>query len=606
MAASLKARRLVLAALAGVTLLGALLAAPQVGGAYVTMLLAQALIYAVAAVSLDLVWGYSGIPDLGHSLWFGVGALVVGMMTTTVSESGAVLSVGGSALTYGLAVVLGVLSASVAAAIVAWYSFARRSSHFYIAVVGLALAAIVPTIYSQFPAITGGEDGLFGFGWYGLSGEAWYFLSAIILAAVLAFAHCLVRSDFGLLLRAVRDNEHRLRYLGFRVERVKIAIYALGAAIAGFAGAVFACMVGAVSAPFFGFVFATEMLIWVALGGRGTIWGPAIGTIALSFVGSKLNASFPGEWHLLLGILFVLVVVFLPHGLVAPLTKWFGSALVDTGQRRGERVLVQGSERIYEGGEDSIAIRITDLSFSYGDLHVLRGVELEIRRGELLCMVGPNGAGKSTLIGVLTDGELRSRGRVEFLVGNDTRHDGEPPESIARGGIVRKFQIPSLFPSLTVAEHILLATANGRWPSLWRRTREIKVSPVVEAVCAASGLTGRMDDRADTLAHGFAQGLEMAMAVATGPRVVFMDEPTAGLTSHERSVVGGILRSLTASGITVVLIEHDLDFVQEVADRIAVLHDGRILETGIPSDVVKSRFVRDAYLGSYEVESSLA
>lgn len=606
MAASLKARRLVLATLAAATLLAALLAAPQMGGAYVTMLLAQAFIYAVAAVSLDLVWGYAGIPDLGHSLWFGVGALVVGMMTTTLSESGAVSSVGGSALTYGLAVALGVLSASVAAAIVAWYSFARRSSHFYIAVVGLALAAVVPTIYSQFPAITGGEDGLFGFGWYGLSGEAWYFLSAVILAAVLALAYCLVRSDFGLLLRAVRDNEHRLRYLGFHVERIKIAVYVMGAALAGFAGAVFACMAGAVSAPFFGFVFATEMLIWVAVGGRGTIWGPAIGTVALSFVGSRLNASFPGEWHLLLGILFVLVVVFLPNGLVAPLAKWLGSALVDTGQRRGGRVLVPGTDRVYEPGEGSTAIRISDLSFSYGDLHVLRGIGLEIRRGELLCMVGPNGAGKSTLIGVLTDGQLRYRGGVEFLVSEDTRHDGQPPESIARRGIVRKFQIPSLFPSLTVAEHILLATAKGRWPSMWRRTREIDVSPVVEAVCAASGLAGRMDDRADTLAHGFAQGLEMAMAVATGPRVVFMDEPTAGLTSRERSVVGGILRSLTACGMTVVLVEHDLDFVEQVADRIAVLHDGQILEAGIPSDVVKSPIVRDAYLGSYEAESSVA
>jgi branched-chain amino acid transport system permease protein len=606
MATSLKARRLVLVTVTGVTLLGVLLAAPKVGGAYVTMLLAQALIYAVAAVSLDLVWGYSGIPDLGHSLWFGVGALVVGMMTTTVSESGAVLSVGGSPLTYGFAVALGMLSASAAAAIVAWYSFTRRSSHFYIAVVGLALAAIIPTIYSQFPAITGGEDGLFGFGWYDLSGEAWYFLSATILAVVLTFAHCIVRSDFGLLLRAVRDNEHRLRYLGFNVERIKIAIYAFGAAIAGFAGAVFACMTGAVSAPFFGFVFATEMLIWVALGGRGTIWGPAIGTIALSFVGSKLNASFPGEWHLLLGILFVLVVVFLPHGLVAPLAQWLGAIFADTGKQKCKRVLVPGFEKVHEAGENSTAIRINDLSFSYGDLHVLRGIDLEIRRGELLCMVGPNGAGKSTLIGVLTDGELRTSGRVDFLMSDDFRHDGQSPESIARRGIARKFQVPALFPSLTVAEHILLATANGRWPSLWRRTREIKVPPVVEAVCTASGLAGRMDDRADTLAHGFAQGLEMAMAVATSPRVVFMDEPTAGLTSHERSVVGEILRSLTASGITVVLIEHDLDFVEQVADRIAVLHDGQILETGIPADVVKSRIVRDAYLGSYDAESSLA
>ncbi len=294
-------------------------AVPWLGSEYRTQLWTQALTFAIAAISLDLVWGYTGIPDLGHSVWFGVGALTVGLMTTTVSETGLVLEAGGTALTYTLAIVIGTVAAGIIGGVVAWYSFPSRGANpFYIGVVGLALSTAIQPLYTQLPGITGGENGLFGFAYDGLSTVGWYYVIAACFVVVVCGALVLVRSDFGLLMAAIRDNERRARYLGNDVERIKIVVFALGAAAAGFAGALYGAVVGIVSSPLFGFEFATEMLVWVAVGGRATIIGPALGAVALSLIGSELNRSFPAQWNLALGALFVAVVVFVPDGIIAP------------------------------------------------------------------------------------------------------------------------------------------------------------------------------------------------------------------------------------------------------------------------------------------------
>lgn len=589
--------------LAAASALAALVVGPYLGGAYMTLLLAQSFLYAITAISLDLVWGYAGIPEMGHSLWFGIGALCVGMMTTKVSDTGMLLQSGGTPGLYLLSILAGVAVSAALAAIVAWYSFSRSSTHFYIAVVGLALVSVAHPAYTQFPSITGGEIGLFGFAYMGFSTEAWYVLTATLFVVVMVGSYILVRSDFGLLIRAVRDNENRVRYLGFNVERVKITIYALSAGLAALAGAIYACMMGAVSAPLFGMLFSTEMLVWVAVGGRGTIFGPALGTVALSLAGAQLSASFPSEWSLFLGLAFVLVVVVFPHGILPPVAHRLSRIVLPRTYGKGfERKIVSEGTIPFPGQKHPVAVGIENLVFSYGRLHVLRGVSLEILRGELLCIVGPNGAGKSTLIEVLTDGERFYRGHISYGLGGGLEHQGKGPDIIARHGIVRKFQVPSLFASLTVAEHILLASCRGRWPSFWRRTHVITTPSAVAAVCEAAGLDGRMDTMASTLSHGLSQGLEMALAVAARPQIVFMDEPTAGLTANERAVVGKVLKALTASGITVTLIEHDLDFVEQVADRIAVLHDGAVLEVGRPAEIARSAVVKGAYLGSFELE----
>jgi ABC-type uncharacterized transport system ATPase subunit/ABC-type branched-subunit amino acid transport system permease subunit len=580
--------------IAGAAALAVLAALPFGIDEYHVVLITQAFTFAIAAISLDLVWGYAGIPDLGHSVWFGVGALTVGLMTTRVSGSGLVLEAGGTLGTYLLAILLGTVAAAVIGGIVAWYAFPSRGANpFYIGVVGLALSTAIQPLYTQFPAITGGENGLFGFGYAGLSTDGWYYLIGTCFVLAVGGALVLARSDFGLLVTAVRDNERRARYLGNDVERIKIVVFALGAGVAGFAGALYGAVVGLVSAPLFGFEFATQMLVWVAIGGRATILGPAVGAVLLSLAGSELNSSFPAQWNMALGVLFVAVVVFVPDGIIAPWAKWLRRRIMG-----GERALMADLVGSVAGNGSRVLAAIKDVRFGYGALQVLRGIDLEIDRGQLLCIVGPNGAGKSTLIEVLTDGRRPIAGSIAFDLENTRDHHRRPPHAIAQSGLIRKFQIPALFRSLTVAEHLLLAAHRGAWPSPIRRSTRIAVPQTVLDISIATGLDAHMAQSSGALAHGLKQGLEIAMAVAARPILLLLDEPTAGLTAAERGIVGGILRRLVANGITIVLIEHDFDFVGEVADRVAVLHDGRVVESGSFAEVSRSAIVRDAYLGT--------
>lgn len=587
--------------IAGVVAFAALaVAMPFLLGSYYLGLLATAIVYAIAAASLDLVWGYTGIPDLGHSLWFAFGTLGVGMLTTKVASSGLVTGSYPGLGRHLLGVLIGVLAAMAVATVVGAFAFFQQSAGpLYVAIVTLALSVVAMTVYGELPSWTGGDNGLFGFSYTGISLTAWYAVGVVCLVLVAAGALVLVRSDFGLLMRAIRDDERRVRFLGRNVELTKLCVFVVGAGVAGLAGGLYGMMFGFVSAPFFGFLFSTDMLVWVAVGGRGTIVGPILGAIVLSFVQSKLSASYPTEWTLFVGLLFVAVVVVIPDGLLPPLVRLY-RRIVHRGAPPHERWLAPSDARHRLGGERGVPVaRIEDVYFSYGTLRVLRGVDAEVVRGELLCIVGPNGAGKSTLVNVMTDGRLGGSGSITFSVhGQEFVQRRTSSSEIAKRGVVRKFQVPELFSSLTVAETILLASSVGHIPSFWRRTREVAVSRPVLDIVEATGLADRENVRSPELAHGLKQGLELAATVSMDPEVLLLDEPTAGLTENERRVIGDILRRMAGAGMAIVLIEHDLDFVAAVADRVIVLHGGRVAASGTPAEVAESEVVREAYVGS--------
>jgi branched-chain amino acid transport system permease protein len=570
-------------------------------GSYNETLLTLAFIYGIAAISLDVVWGYAGIPDLGHAMWFGIGALSVGASTAVLSSAGLTTGVHGGFSRYALGFVIGVAAATAMAGLVGKFSFvpsASAAARFYVAVVTLALTTAATTLYTQV-SWTGGENGLYGFQVASISNDGWYYISGVLLFVVILLALVFVRSDYGLLMRAVRDNERRIRYLAYDVERTKTAVFMVGAAFAAAAGGLFGMSFGLSSSSLFSFLLATQMLVWVAVGGRGTVIGPAIGAILLSLISSELNERYPAQWAMFVGLLFVAVVVFIPDGALPYVARLARRVVGARWPQPAIRRLVVDPDAGEIGHQDSDrpVITVRDLGFSYGSLHVLRGVDLDIRLGELLCIVGPNGAGKSTLMELLTDGKRKHTGTITVNLAG-ARHAGSAAQHIARLGIIRKFQVPSLFESLTVAETVLLASRRGKRPSIWRRSTDVRVWPPVVEVLEAVGLSGRENTPAAELSHGLKQGLEIAAAVATRPKVIILDEPTAGLTANERRVVGDILVRLASADLGVVLIEHDLDFVQRVADRIAVLHDGRVVETGTPKQVAESEVVLNAYVGA--------
>lgn len=593
--------RRILLALGGVVVIGV----PLFTDANLLSLLTQAAVYAAVAVSLDLVWGYGGILDLGHAVWFGLGALCVGLTTTRLDSVGVVIGTDPRLLPHILGLLLGIGVVAVLAGVVGWFAFSSRGqSAFYIATLTLALAVIGGTVYIQAPQLTGGEAGLFGFAISGLSTSGAYWVALGGLVFVTGIVWVVIRSDFGVLIRAVRDGDRRVSYLGFNVPWVKIIVFVGGAVLAAIAGAVYGLTVGLVSPPMFGFLMATNIVIWVAIGGRASIFGPIIGAVAITLGSAQLNTSVPVLWQLIMGILLVIVVTFLPRGLVAPILRgWRGRAI--GGDVRAERTLVPTLElEAVDVSTRHPVMSLSGFSFGYGQRKVLQNLALDFQSSELLAIIGPNGAGKSTLLTALTDGRLPHDGDVRLLPeGNEI--NGRPPHAIVRMGLMRKFQTPALFSTLTVAETIMLGSYQGRLPSFWRRTRNVAVTGPVLAIVEATGLDSRLNDRADQLAHGLKQGLDLAVTVVGRPKILFLDEPTAGLTPVERHVIGDILISLAhESGLSVILIEHDLDFVKRIADRVAVLARGTVVDVGSPEEVSNSVEVREVYAGEVGGASS--
>ncbi len=579
-------------------LLGAaLLASPLVLGDYAQQILAQAFFFAVAAVSVDLLWGYTGILTFGQSAFFGIGVYTVALALAYYVE--------GSLATAG-AIVIALGAAALIGAAVGWLSFWDGASPIYVAIVTLALPVVFTQIILSGGAYTGSSSGL-PIPVPAFSLTAWYWIAGGLLLVVALGAYVLVSSDAGLILVAIRENEERCRYLGLRTARVKIRLMAVCGAVSALAGAGYV-LFGSVAAHSYGdFVFGTELVVWTALGGRGTLIGPILGTVGVNYVSALLGGNLPFVWLLFVGFAFVLTVVYLPQGLVPAI----GAALLRS-TRAVSAVLASrrtaapsASVRMTAGpargngavGNDDGApvLELRNVRKQYGSLRVLDGVSLRARRGEVVGIVGPNGAGKTTLLRCIADGREPSAGEIVI---NGRRSGGLPPQECVALGVSRKFQTPNVFEALSVVDCLRVARSYRLPTSPWRRSPTLELpEPALHAV-QVSGLVSVLDTPAGHLSHGAKQALELAMVLALEPTVLLLDEPTAGLTRDERTAVGSVLRSLAESHrLCILLIEHDLDFVREISTRLVVLHMGKILADGPLADVADSELIRTIYVG---------
>jgi branched-chain amino acid transport system permease protein len=582
-------------------LLGAaLLASPLALGDYAQQILAQAFFFAIAAVSVDLLWGYTGILTFGQSAFFGVGVYTVALALAYYVE--------GSAATVG-AIVVAIGAAALIGAAVGWLSFWDGASPIYVAIVTLALPVVFTQIILSGGAYTGSSSGL-PIPVPALSLTAWYWIAGAMLLGVALGAYVLVSSDAGLILVAIRENEERCRYLGLRTARVKIWLMAICGAVAALAGAGYV-LFGSVAAHSYGdFVFGTELVVWTALGGRGTLVGPILGTIGVNYVSALLGGNLPFVWLLFVGFAFVLTVVYLPQGLVpaigVALSRTIRLMTAALPSNRGvpspARVRVvagvtPGPARDHDrpADDDGPVLELHDVGKRYGSLQVLEGVTLRAHRGEVVGIVGPNGAGKTTLLRCIADGRERSTGEVVI---NGRRSGGLPPQECVALGVSRKFQTPNVFDALSVADCLRVARSYRRPTSPWRRSPTLELPDAALHAVQVSGLLSVLDVPAGHLSHGAKQALELAMVLALEPTVLLLDEPTAGLTRDERAAVGSVLTALAASHrLCILLIEHDLDFVRDISTRLVVLHMGRILADGPLGDVADSELIRTIYVG---------
>ncbi len=561
--------------------------APLYLDTYATNILIRALFLAALAMTVDLLWGYTGVLTFGQSAPFGIGAYACALVFTHYGF-GPDWAIG--ALLSGMAV------AALVSALFAWFAFYHGASPLYASIITLAMPIILVQLIFAGGRFTGSSSGLSGFPTYYWDADVWFWIAGSYLVVVGTVGWLLVQSDFGRVLMAIRDNEHRCAYLGIPVSRLKIGLMALAGAIGAGAGFGYAAFTNVVAPELGGFLLGTELLIWTALGGRGTLIGPILGTIGIDVTASYLSGTLPFLWSLLVGIAFVVVIVVLPQGLV-PVAVNGIRRLFANGRRSSASTIRLEPLPPRAAGMDIEAppLAITGLARHFGSLKVLDGIELTGRASEILSIVGPNGAGKTTLMRCISDGGERSRGRVAI---NGVDIGRGSPQKVAALGVGRSFQNTSLFDTLSVGECLTLARYKLDGVAHFGRRKALHLPEPALAIVQATGLDRALATRTRNLSHGMKRGLELAMVLATEPSVLLLDEPTAGLTKAERAAIGRVLVKLAHDyGLCILLIEHDLDFVREISSRIVVLHQGNLLLEGTVEEVIASELVRAVYAG---------
>jgi branched-chain amino acid transport system permease protein len=573
--------------------LALVMTAPYFLDAYTVNILVRAFFVATAAITVDVLWGFSGYLTFGQSAFFGLGAYKLAIVFTQ-------FGFGPSQIAIALAATIAL--AAIVAMFVGWLSFYPGSTPLYASVISLVLPIVLVQLLYSGGAFTGSSSGLVGFESFDLSTEAWFRLAGAGALATAALARIGLSSDAGRLLSALRDNEMRCAYLGLDTPRLRIGLLVVCAIVAALAGVGYAGFGGVAAPENASFAFGTQLVIMVALGGRGTLVGALVGALVIEVASAFLSGSLPFVWELIVGVSFVVVIVVFPAGIFGSLRNALGASLRRWTAARPIVSLTTLNRRGAALRAGDVVVEAADVSKHFGSLSVLSGVSFSARRGELVSLVGPNGAGKTTLIRCLADGRERSGGSVRIA--------GRPinrfaPHRIVALGLGRKFQAASVFETLSVVDCLRIARARRESPSWFRSSSVLALPAAARAVVESSGLGERLDEEARFLSHGLKQALELAMVLALEPEVVLLDEPTAGLTRVERGRFAEILTGLVANDrLCVLIVEHDLDFVREISSRIVVLHQGRVALDGAVAEVVDSPLVREIYSGGHAPDAA--
>jgi branched-chain amino acid transport system permease protein len=514
---------------------------------------------------------------------------------------------------------------------------ALRRTGIYFAMITVAIAEVFYFVeFNPLSAYTGGENGLpgvpspslylgfttirFNTDWMLYVFLAfWYFVGTVLAVRI-------VRSPVGAVLRAIRDNPLRAAAVGHNIHSYKLTAFVIAAAYAGFAGGLLGLMQGFMPPDAFTFDTSGQLVMLTAIGGAGTLFGPLVGATVWLYLHDFLQTTLDlgASWKLVLGLVFVLLICFLRRGLIGGIEDLY-NYVADRGAKKTEPpadapITGLTAEEQQKAAEAKLArepavaamparhretdrktgaiLQASGLTKRYGGLVANSDIDFTVNHGEVRGIIGPNGAGKTTFFKMLTCEIPPTSGAIVFE-GRDITNMSVT--DVCQLGLTKSYQINQLFNRLTVRENLTIASLaelRGKFRlDLFRRPDRIPgLTEQVEHTLKLVDLVGRADAPVSALAYGEKRRLEVGLALATSPSLLLLDEPLAGMSPRERIETVALLKSI-GRGRTMIIIDHDMDSLFELVERVTVLQEGRVLVEGTPDQIKGNAKVQEAYLG---------
>lgn len=560
------------------------------------------IIFGLLGLSLDLVWGKAGILSLGQTVFYGLSGYLYAVLATNFEAW--------TGHTLIWAIVAGIVMGGGFAAIVGYFIFYNRLGPLQTTIVTYTLTLILWTAAIGFTATigearVGGANGMsyvpslvLGFGQGAAPLDSLGMYLTVLTVSVLVFigVRAILRQPFGMVVEASRMNELKTELLGYDVRFVRLALFALSGAIAGIAGGLFASWAAYINPAVFSVSEALLVPIYVLVGGRGTLVGPFVGALVVGGLSYWLGGGvIGGQTTLAMGLGLILLVILFPAGIVGGiLALWrrmrpqrSGVPVVDWTQSGGRARLLAaapGTERDRAGG--GVALATDGLTKRFGGVSAVDHVTLNFHDNEVHCLIGPNGAGKSTFLGTCVGLHAADEGKVVLSGCDVTRWQ---PFRRVHEGLAIKMQVARVFEEFTAGENLWLAAYSRH------RDRKDAASLAMETL-RAIGLEGQRDRLSGQLSHGEQQWLDIGMVLCLDPRVILLDEPTAGMTPDETRKTAILVRRL-AQHAAIVVVDHDMEFVRQLAAPVTVLHQGAVFAQGRIEDLRENPRILDIYLG---------